>query len=72
MQTTIHITADAKFMVSYGRPHKGRRWYLEAVCRETGKRVNSKYACRPTPKQFRKFKKWALSELRFSLYWSQI
>ncbi|WP_420227978.1 DUF7279 family protein, partial [Pseudomonas aeruginosa] len=54
-------------MVSYGRPHKGRRWYLEAVCRETGKRVNSKYACRPTPKQFRKFKRWALSELRFSL-----
>ena len=72
MTTTIHITADVKFMVSYGRPHKARRWYLEAVCRETGRRVNNKFTCRPTSKQFRKFKNWALSELRFSLYWDMI
>ncbi|WWS23960.1 hypothetical protein vBKpnAMK2_00311 [Klebsiella phage vB_Kpn_AM_K2] len=55
-----------------GRPHKGRRWYLEAVCRETGRRENAKFSARPTRKQVHRFMSWAGEELRFSLYWAEI
>ncbi|ARW57520.1 hypothetical protein FDI23_gp097 [Serratia phage CHI14] len=63
-----------KTWVSYGRPHPrtGRRWYLEAVCRETGFRVNGKFACKPTKKQLRKFKRWARHQIEFKLYWDAI
>lgn len=70
----IIITKEIVLYLSYGRAHPstGRRWYLEAVCRETGHRINEKFPTKPTPKQIRRFKNWAISDLRFSLYWNNI
>ena len=72
--TRITVTKEISLYISYGRihPRTARRWYLEAVCRETGRRVNAKFVVRPTKKQIRKYKKWAIERLRFSLYWDEI
>ncbi|ADR32475.1 hypothetical protein AVV67_gp098 [Escherichia phage vB_EcoM_VR25] len=74
MTTTIPIIVneEMKVFLSYGRPNKGRRWYLEAVCRETGRRINNKYICKPTPKQTREFANWAIDDIRFHNFWSAI
>ncbi|BEH88779.1 hypothetical protein [Klebsiella phage phiKp_22] len=73
MKTTILTTNDTmKVFLNYGRPHKGRRWYLEAVCRETGRRENAKFSARPTRKQVHRFMSWAGETLRLSLYWAEI
>ncbi|UNI73082.1 hypothetical protein [Escherichia phage CLB_P2] len=74
MTTTTLITAkeEIKVFLSYGRPHKTCRWYLEVVCRETGRRINFKYVCKPTSKQIRRCINWAINNIRFHNYWSAI
>ncbi|AHY25066.1 hypothetical protein AVV36_gp104 [Pectobacterium bacteriophage PM2] len=75
MTTTTLITKDKDIALwsSYGRPSsKLTRWYLEAVCRETGRREIGKYVCKPTKKQIRKFKRWAKWSIQFDLYWSSL